>query len=82
MKTGIDNMKAKLNGEKPIFSFYINCAGRAKPYAGGEFEDAEEVQKGVGENSLMGIYSGVEVAKVKDKLQPLDWTGVLCVISE
>ena len=82
IQLGIDDIKSKLDGEKPIFSFYINCAGRAKPYAGGEFEDAEAVQQGVAENPLMGIYSGVEVAKVKGKLKPLDWTGVLSILSE
>jgi FIST C domain. len=79
---GIDELKSKLQASTPVFSFYINCAGRAKPYAGGEFEDAEEVQKEIGLIPFMGFYSGVEVAKVKDKLQPLDWTGVLCMISE
>ena len=82
IQSGINELKSKLNGEKAVFSFYINCAGRAKPYAGGEFEDAEEVQRGIGSIPFMGFYSGVEVAKVKDKLQPLDWTGVLCMISE
>lgn len=82
IQTGIDDMKSKLDGEKPVFSFYINCAGRAKPYAGGEFEDAEEIQKGMKRIPFMGFYSGVEVAKVKNKLQPLDWTGVLCLLSE
>lgn len=82
IQTGIDDMKSKLDGEKPVFSFYINCAGRAKPYAGGEFEDAEAVQKGITPIPFMGFYSGVEVAKVKNKLQPLDWTGVLCLLSE
>ncbi len=82
MQIGINNMKLKLIGKKPVFSFYINCAGRAKPYAGGEFEDAEEVQKNIGNIPFMGFYCGVEVARVKDNLQPLDWTGVLCTISE
>ena len=82
MHAGINNMKLKLVGKKPIFSLYINCAGRAKPYAGGEFEDAEEVQKNIGNIPFMGFYCGVEVARVKDNLQALDWTGVLCTISE
>lgn len=82
IQTGINDMKSKLNEEKAVFSFYINCAGRAKPYAGGEFEDAEAVQNAITPIPLMGFYSGVEVAKVKDKLQPLDWTGVLCLLSE
>jgi hypothetical protein len=83
MQSGIEDLQMKVNGNKPLFSFYINCAGRAKPYAGGEFEDAEEVQKAIGSSvPFMGFYSGVEIAKVGEKLQPLDWTGVLCTISE
>ena len=82
IEKGIKNLTAIVKGSKPVFSFYINCAGRAKPYAGGEFEDAEEVQKALGSIPFMGFYSGVEVAQVKGKLQPLDWTGVLCMISE
>lgn len=78
----IDELKAKVNGLKPVFSFYINCAGRAKPYTGGEFEDAEAVQKEIGTIPFMGFYSGVEVARVREKFQPLDWTGVLCLITE
>ena len=82
IEKGIKNLTAIVKGSKPVFSFYINCAGRAKPYAGGEFEDAEEVQKALGSIPFMGFYSGVEVAQVKGKLQSLDWTGVLCMISE
>ena len=83
IQSGIEDIRTKVNGNKPLFAFYINCAGRAKPYAGVDFEDAEEVQKVLGSTvPLMGFYSGVEVAKVGGKLQPLDWTGVLCVISE
>lgn len=82
IRLGINEIKQKIKGSKPVFSFYINCAGRAKPYAGGQFEDAAEVQKEIGPIPFMGFYCGVEVAKVKEKLQPLDWTGVLCIISE
>lgn len=80
---GVADINEKANGSKPFFYFYINCAGRAKPYAGSEFEDAAEVQKAVGNTApLMGFYSGVEIAQVRGKMQPLDWTGVLCAFSE
>ena len=82
IKLSIDDLKQKTEGATPVFAFYINCAGRAKPYAGGQIEDAEEIQQCVAPIAFMGFYSGVEVAKVKNKLQPLDWTGVLCMISE
>jgi len=31
---------------------------------------------------LLGMFSGVEIAKVGQEMQALDWTGVLCVFSE
>jgi len=80
---GIRGLKNKAEGQKPIFYFYIDCIGRAKPFAGGELEDAEEVQKGIGaELPFSGFYSGVEVARVRNRLQALDWTGVLCQVTE
>ena len=82
IKLSMDDLKQKTKSSKPVFAFYINCAGRAKPYAGGKIEDAEEIQQCIGPIPFMGFYSGVEVAKVKNKLQALDWTGVLCIISE
>ena len=31
---------------------------------------------------LLGMYAGVEIAKVGLEMEALDWTGVLCVFSE
>ena len=81
--TGIDLLRKKAGNKKPLLYFYINCGGRAKPFAGGELEDVTEVQKVIGEEvPLMGFYSGVEVAKLGNHLQALDWTGVLCLLTE
>ncbi|MCS5491298.1 FIST signal transduction protein [Algoriphagus limi] len=78
----INGLKAQAGDSKPVFSFYINCGGRAKPFSGVNFEDAEEVQKALKGIPLSGFYSGVEAARVGSNIQPLDWTGVLCLISE
>lgn len=79
---GITGLNSKATG-KPLYYFYINCAGRAKPYSGGILEDVEEVQKLIGNTvPFMGFYSGVEVAKLSNQLQALDWTGVLCLLTE
>ncbi|MGE0632213.1 MAG: FIST signal transduction protein [Pseudobdellovibrionaceae bacterium] len=73
----------RIGSRKPFLAIYIDCAGRASAYCGSEREEAEEVQKIVGSKvPLLGMYSGVEVAKVGKDIQPLDWTGVLCVLSE
>jgi hypothetical protein len=82
IETGINELREKSQEKKPLFYFYINCAGRAKPFADGVFEDALEVQHALAGIPLMGFYSGVEVARVGGHLQPLDWTGVLCMFSE
>lgn len=77
------DMLSKLEGRKPVFAFYIDCAGRAGAYCGLDEEDAAEVQKALPvEVPLLGVYSGVEIAKVAGDVQALDWTGVLCLFSE
>jgi hypothetical protein len=75
--------RIKDENRKPFFALYIDCAGRATTYCGTEGEEAEEVQKVIGTKMpLLGMYSGVEIAKVGADMQALDWTGVLCVFSE
>lgn len=73
---------SRLNGRVPVFALYIDCAGRAATYAGTEREEAEEVQRAMGDIPLFGMYTGVEIARVGPQMQALDWTGVLCVFSE
>ena len=67
---------------KPFFALYIDCAGRASAYCGSDGEEAAEVQRAIGNDiPLLGMYAGVEVACVGENLQPLDWSGVLCLFS-
>jgi hypothetical protein len=71
-----------LGDRKAFFAIYIDCAGRASAYCGTDKEEAAEVQKVIGSKMpLLGMYSGVEVAKVGPAPQALDWTGVLAVFS-
>ena len=72
-----------LAGRNPFLSIYIDCAARASAYCGTEREEAGEIQRSIGSKMpLLGMYSGVEIAKVGRDMQALDWTGVLCVFSE
>lgn len=74
---------ARARDRKPIFALYIDCAGRASAYCGSEGEEAAEVQRVIGPTiPLLGVYCGVEVARVGHDLQSLDWSGVLCLFSE
>jgi hypothetical protein len=78
-----DDLLARLGNRTPFFALYIDCAGRASAYCGTEREEAEEVQRIIGSRMpLLGMYSGVEIARVGQDMQALDWTGVLCVFSE
>ena len=62
----------------------IDCAGHASAICGSDGEESEEVQRAFAVRGvpMLGMYSGVEIAKVGGHVQPLDWTGVLCVFSE
>jgi hypothetical protein len=78
-----EDLLARVGDRRPFFALYIDCAGRASAYCGTEGEEAEEVQRIIGPKMpLLGMYSGVEIAKVGGDMQELDWTGVLCVLSE
>lgn len=78
-----EDLYKKIGTRKPFFALYIDCAARAGAYCGTEREEAEEVQKIIGSKMpLLGMYSGVEIAKVGNDMQALDWTGVLCLFSE
>lgn len=71
-----------LDGRTPFFALYIDCGARAGAYCGSDGEDAAEVQRVIGRSvPLLGIYSGVEIARVGGEMQALNFTGVLCVLS-
>jgi hypothetical protein len=81
-----DRTRALLDGQegrRPFLALYIDCAGRAATYAGTEYDEAEEVQRAIGEEvPLFGWYVGCEIAKAGDRMQSHNWTGILCVLSE
>jgi hypothetical protein len=82
MKPEIEKTFANLKGRKPVFAFYINCAGRAAGRAGIDQEDAVMLQDIVANRvPLLGIYSGVEIAPIMGCPRALDWTGVFCLFS-
>lgn len=80
----VDALFDDLAGRRPFFALYIDCAGRASAFCGTEQEEAEDVQRALTARGvpLLGMFSGVEIAKILGQPQPLDWTGVLCVFSE
>ena len=78
----IEGLFSGLGDHRPVFSFYINCAGRAARFAGEGREDAAVISETVaGRTPLLGIYSGVEIAPITGRPRTLDWTGVFCLFS-
>lgn len=83
MKPKIKKVFSKLNGRKPLFALYIDCAGRCAGYGGIDMEDAIVIQQAVGDEiPLLGIYTGAEIAPMEGKSRGLDLTGVFCLFSE
>jgi len=74
----------RLGARKPFFALYIDCLGRASAFCGSEREEATVIQDMFGSRiPLLGMYTGVEIGPVgKVPQQALDWSGVLCVLSE
>jgi small ligand-binding sensory domain FIST len=73
---------ASLNGRKPVFALYIDCAGRTCAFSGAEVEEAGILQAELGPDiPLLGFYSGVEIAPLLGQSRPLDWTGVLTLFT-
>jgi len=84
LKPRTDELFARVSatGRRPLLAFYIDCAGRAAAYCGLDAEEADEVRKAIPSGvPLLGVYSGVEIARVGGQPQALDWTGVLCLLS-
>jgi len=82
MAPRIEEIFTRADDRTPVFALYIDCAGRAAGYGGVDMEDAVIVQKAVADRvPLLGIYTGVEIARVENAPRGLDWTGVFCLFS-
>ena len=71
-----------LGNRRPFFAFYIDCAGRTTAICGTDREEAEEVQRALKDVPLLGVYSGVEIARVGPEIVYNNMTGVVCLFSE
>ncbi len=71
-----------LTGRELVFGLYFDCAARASAFSGTEREEAGVMLEQLGgEVPLLGFYSGVEIAPLMGRAQPLDWTGVLTLFA-
>lgn len=73
-----------MEGKRPVFALYIDCAGRTAGISLTKTEEAgiiQDVMQQAGV-SLLGFYSGIELAPIRGLTRSLDWTGVLIVFAE
>ena len=71
-----------LNGRALLFGLYFDCAARAAAFSGVDQEEAALMLEQLnGQLPLLGFYSGVEIAPLLGRSQPLDWTGVLTLFA-
>jgi len=68
---------------KPFLGLYIDCAGRASARSGAPMEEAALMVQDLDASfPLLGFYSGVEIAPFGTYSRPLDWTGVLTLLTK
>lgn len=71
----------QLDGRTPLLALYADCAGRCVMGSAMPDEEGHAVRSALGEIPLLGFYTGVEIGPVRGVARPLDWTGVLCLLS-
>jgi small ligand-binding sensory domain FIST len=71
----------RVDGRTPLLALYADCAGRCMMASPLDEEEGHAVQAALGDIPLLGFYTGVEIGAVKGRVRPLDWTGVLCLLS-
>ncbi|MBK1699792.1 hypothetical protein CKO22_02360 [Thiococcus pfennigii] len=65
-----------------LCGIYIDCAGRSMAFSGMEEDESAPVRQQIGALCpFLGFYSGVEIAPFQGRARPLDWTGVLLLLS-
>lgn len=82
VRNGISKINQSQSGGQPLLAIYIDCAGRASARSGAAVEEARLVADGLSPTiPFLGFYSGVEIAPFEGYSRPLDWTGLLTVLS-
>jgi hypothetical protein len=82
VRQGTESLRNKTRGKQTLFGLYIDCAGRASGRSGAAQEEAGLMMENFDPAlPLLGFYSGVEIAPIQGYSRPLDWTGVLTVVS-
>jgi hypothetical protein len=83
VERGVAGLRNEIANQNCLLGMYIDCAGRASVMSGAATEEAELVLNTLRpEFPFIGFYSGVEIAPFAgDYSRPLDWTGVLTILT-
>ncbi|MDR3078275.1 MAG: FIST C-terminal domain-containing protein [Planctomycetota bacterium] len=82
MASRVDDFLDRLQKGKPQFALYLDCACRAAACNHMGTEDAVIIQNKLrGRIPLLGVYGGLEIAPILGRPTPMNWAGVLCVLS-
>jgi hypothetical protein len=71
----------RIGDRTPLLALYADCAGRCVMGSAMPDEEGHAVRAAMGSIPLLGFYTGVEIGEVAGVARPLDWTGVLCLVS-
>jgi small ligand-binding sensory domain FIST len=71
-----------LNGRRPVFGCYFNCAGRGRGLYGEPDHDVTMIRKALGEFPLAGFFGNGELAPVGRQNFFHNYTGALLLIPE
>ena len=83
VRQGTAAARARSPARTPFLGLYIDCAGRASARSGAPLEEAALMMQDLQASyPLLGFYSGVEIAPFGAYSRPLDWTGVLTLLTE
>lgn len=77
----VAELRGRIGSRTPLLAIYADCAGRCTIASPLEEEEGDAVRAAIGEIPLLGFFTGVEIAPVRGEVRPLDWTGVLCLLS-
>jgi len=82
LQATLASLRARLNGRRPVFGCYFNCAGRGQGLYGEPDHDVTVIREVLGEFPLAGFFGNGELAPVGHQNFFHNYTGALLLIPE